>query len=157
MPFHPKRLRTPRPVELAGRMIKPYHVDTSDTPLSPAMLAAAYDALPGLLPAPDDGTPPAGFAVVHRGGDSLYVNAYAWVWGNVIECRVAAAGQPYLGCPDTDPTHLVPVTRPVIGCVWELPALAHERTAWVRHVLVPDGPDLGAYLDDTLTEGAVGA
>lgn len=156
MPFTPKRLRARVPVELARRTIKPYHVDTLDRPLSPAMLAAAYEALPGLLPPPDDETPPAGFAVVHRGGDSLYVNAYSWVWGNVVECRVAAAGQPYLGCPDTDPTHVVPVERAVIGCVWELPALAHERTAWVRHVLAPHRPDLAGYLADVLPDGPVG-
>lgn len=61
-----------------------------------------------------------------------------------------------LGCPDRDPTHFVPVERPWIGCVWELPPIQHERDAWVRHLLAPDTPDLDAYLVDSLAEGTTG-
>ena len=46
--------------------------------------------------------------------------------------------------------------RPGVGCVWELGVLEHERTAWIRHVLAPDRPDLAGYLADTRAEGPVG-
>ena len=46
--------------------------------------------------------------------------------------------------------------RPWIGCVWELPPIAHERDAWVRHMLVPDQPDLSAYLADFMPDGLTG-
>ena len=37
-------------------------------------------------------------------------------------------------------------------CVWELAVQAHERRAWLRHVLAnPAGPDLRDYLKDGLT------
>jgi hypothetical protein len=44
----------------------------------------------------------------------------------------------------------------LIGCVWELPALVHERSSWVRHGLQPGEPAVDAYLADFLPEGPVG-
>ena len=42
--------------------------------------------------------------------------------------------------------------HPVGRSVWDLAVQAHERAAWLRHVLAnPDGPDLKAYLADGLT------
>lgn len=63
------------------------------------------------------------------------------------------------GCPDRDPAHFVRTDpgRSWIGCVWELPPIRHERDAWVRHMLVPDRPDLGAYLSDSMPDGMTGA
>ena len=81
---------------------------------------------------------------------------YLQYWDNVLHFRGAAAGQPVLGCPDHDPAHFVTPDRPWIGCVWELPPILHERDAWVRHMLVPESPDIEAYLADTLPEGTTG-
>ena len=114
------------------------------------------ELLPDLVPEPD-GTPPAGFVVLHRGGNgAAYLNAYTWVWDNVLHMRGAAAAQAALGCPDEDPTHFMPLDRPWIGCVWELPPIQHERDAWVRHMLMPDVADLAGYLDDTMPDGTTG-
>ncbi|GII84737.1 hypothetical protein Ssi03_27270 [Sphaerisporangium siamense] len=156
MPFTEKFLRVPGTIGVDGRHVKRYHVSTLDTEIEPEVQRAAYAFLPRLLPGPDD-TPPAAFAVLHRGsGTACYLNAYTWVWDNVLECHTAAAGVPFLGCDDTDPTHFKELARPWIGCVWELPPLEHERAAWVRHMLAPDAPLLPAYLADTLPEGRVG-
>lgn len=39
----------------------------------------------------------------------------------------------------------------VVGCIWELAVVCHERTAWTKHILQkPDSPDFQAYLDETL-------
>ncbi|MEV6751629.1 hypothetical protein [Streptomyces sp. NPDC051214] len=159
MAFQEKLLHSPPPVEVAGRRVKRYHVTADPAGIDPAVEKAAYAILPRLLPEPD-GTPPATFVVLHRGGDSgAYLNAYSWVWDNVLHCRVAVAGQPALGCPDQDPTHFRLLDRPLIGCVWELPPLLHERDAWVRHMLAPELPrlpDLDAYIADTLPDGTTG-
>jgi hypothetical protein len=32
----------------------------------------------------------------------------------------------------------------------------HERDAWVRHMLLPDKPDLDAYLADFMPDGLTG-
>ena len=157
MPFTEKFLRVRPPIEVAGRIVKRYHVTPGPEVVEPDIEQAAYAILPELLPDPD-GTPPATFVVVHRsrGDNAAYLNAYSWVWDNVLHFRAAAAAQPQLGCPDADPTHFVVLDRPWIGCVWELPPIAHERDAWVRHMLLPDKPDLCAYLADSMPDGLTG-
>ncbi|MDG4859787.1 hypothetical protein P8605_16785 [Streptomyces sp. T-3] len=154
--FEEKHLWTPPPVESGGRRIKRYHVSADPAGIAPDVEAAAYEILPELLPEPD-GTPPATFVVLHRGGDTgAYLNAYSWAWDNVLHFAGAAAGQPALDCPDLDPTHFVVTKSPWIGCVWEIPPLTHERDAWVRHMLAPERPDLDAYIADSLPEGTTG-
>ncbi|MGW6389166.1 hypothetical protein ACWFR1_01390 [Streptomyces sp. NPDC055103] len=156
MAFAEKFLVSLPPVEIAGRHLKRYHVTADPAGIEPEVEKAAYALLPELLP-PLDGSPAAGFVVLHRGGDTgAYLNAYSWVWDNVLHFGGGAAGQHALDCPDTDPTHFVRVDRSWIGCVWELLPLGHERNAWVRHMLVPDVPDLAGYLRDALPSGTTG-
>ncbi|MEU7589685.1 hypothetical protein AB0A95_25730 [Micromonospora sp. NPDC049230] len=158
MAFREKELRTPGPITVDGRQFKRYHIDQPEQPIEPEVEKAAYDQLPLLLvDIVDDGTPAAGWVVLHRGADTgAYLLAYTWVWDNALEVRAAAAGQPALDCPDHDPAHFVELWRRPAGCVWELAVLEHERAAWVRHLLAPDTPNLAGYLDDTRAEGPVG-
>ncbi|MEU8618444.1 hypothetical protein [Streptomyces sp. NPDC048623] len=160
MAFAEKNLTVLPPVEIDGRHIKRYHVTSDPAGIEPEVAKAAYALLPELLPEPDGSTPAASFTVLHRGGDTgAYLNVYSWVWDNVLQFAGAAAGQPALDCPDLDSTHFVrldPTVRNWIGCVWELAPLGHERAAWVRHMLVPEAPDLTAYLADALTTGTTG-
>ncbi|MFC4587941.1 hypothetical protein [Sphaerisporangium corydalis] len=155
MAFKEKYLRVADPIEIGGRQVKRYHITTFDTEIEEPVQKAAYAYLPEVLPARDE-TPPAAFTVLHRGADAAYLIAYTWMWDNVLECGSAAAGVPFLGCDDTDPTNFTKVARPWIGCVWELAPLEHERAAWVRHMLVPDKPHLSAYLADVRATGTVG-
>ncbi|MGW3898777.1 hypothetical protein ACWD6L_26665 [Micromonospora profundi] len=158
MAFRDKDLTTPPPITVDGRQLKRYHIDQPERPIEPEVEEAAYDLLPTLLKdVPSDGTPGAGWVVLHRGADTgAYLLAYTWVWDNALEIRVAVAGQPALECPDLDPAHFVALRRPAVGCVWELAVLEHERAAWVRHMLAPASPDLTGYLNDTRAEGPVG-
>ena len=158
MTFTEKFLRARPAIEVAGRSVKRYHVSPGPDGVEPEIERAAFAILPRLLPERDE-TPPATFIVVHRsrGDNAAYLNAYSWVWDNVLHLRAAAAAQPALGCPDADPTHFMVIEdRPWIGCVWELPPIAHERDAWVRHMLLPDKPDLDAYLADFMPDGLTG-
>ncbi|MGN9811714.1 hypothetical protein ACTMSW_20435 [Micromonospora sp. BQ11] len=158
MAFRDKELRVPEPLTLAGRRIKRYHIDQPGRRLEAHVQRAAYDYLPALLPpAGEDGTPAGTWVVLHRGADTgAYLLAYSWFFDNVVEARIAVAGQPAVGSPDDDPTHFTEMRRPAVGCVWELGVLEHERTAWIRHILAPDRPDLDAWLADTRVEGPVG-
>ncbi|TKK86835.1 hypothetical protein FDA94_20465 [Herbidospora galbida] len=152
MAFAEKILTVPPPIEVGGRHVKRYHVGSPE----PHVEKAAYALLPDLLPEPD-GTPPASFVVLHRGGDTgAYLNVYSWAWDNALRFTGAAGGQRFLGCPDDDPAHFVRLAPDFIGCVYELPPITHERDAWVRHVLAPERPDLAAYLTDSLPEGMTG-
>lgn len=155
MPFTEKILRAPGTVTIGGRHVKRYHVNLDGSDIDQHVQDAAYVFLPSLLPEPD-GTPPATFTVLHQTGQGVFLNAYSWFWDNVIYCRTAAAGVTELGCPDEDTTHWIELDKPLIGCVWELPPIDHERTAWVRHMLVPSVADLDGYLRDMMAEGPVG-
>ncbi|GGK79448.1 hypothetical protein Sme01_21750 [Sphaerisporangium melleum] len=149
-------MRPLAPLVVGGRPYKRYHVERPERPIEPEVEKAAYDYLPHLVPAPADDAP-AGWIVLHRGGDTgAYLLAFTWVWDNVVEVHVAAAGQPAAGCPDEDPANFVTEPRRWMGCVWELPSLEYERAAWVRHMFVKDVPDLDGYLADQRPEGLVG-
>jgi hypothetical protein len=157
MTFTEKYLTSLPPIEAANRQVKRYHNSPVGRPIEDEVEEAAYRLLPALLPAVDEETPPASFAVLHRGMNSgAYLVAYSWVWGNVIECASAVAGIPFLGCADECPDNFTTLTRPWMGCVWELAPLGHERSAWVRHVLAPAQPDLPAYLSDVVADGLSG-
>lgn len=153
MSFSEKYLRAPGVIKVAGRQVKRYHVSTTDEEIEEGICKAAYDFLPRLLPEPDGETPSAGWVVLHRGAGPAYLCAYSWVWGNVVEYRTAAAGIPFLGCPDEDPENFTLLDRRWMGCVWELAPLEHERSAWIRHMLEPDQGDLAGYLADMMPEG----
>jgi hypothetical protein len=156
MAFEEKLLASLPPIEQGGRRFKRYYVTRETAVITAEIEEAAFKQLPALLPDPD-GTPPAGFLVLHRGSDgAAYLNAYSWVWDNVLHMRGAAAAQPALGCPDEDPTHFMVLDRPWIGCVWELPPIQHERDAWVRHMLAPEVADLDGYLTDAMPSGRTG-
>lgn len=150
MGFTVRYSRTLPAVEVAGRHVKRYQVTVEDPPIDPAVQAAAEAFLPGLLPAPDPATPPATFVVLHRSLEAVWFNAYSWVAEDIVHCRASSATL-------AEPTTFAELTQPWIGCVWELPALAHERSAWVRHVLTSEPADLRGYLADTMPEGPTGA
>jgi hypothetical protein len=142
--------------EIAGRQMKRYHVHSAADLIEAEVERAAYEFLPALLPDPDDEAPPAGFTILHRNRQGAFLDAYSWVWENVIECRTAAAGVRVLGCDSDDPTSFKPLDRPWIGCVWELAPFGHERSSWVRHILEPREPDIDSYLADTYPDGRCG-
>jgi hypothetical protein len=161
MTFEPKHITSYPAIVVGERHIKRYHV-TNCAPadgggIAPAVEAAAHALLPHLLPEWDGTTPQASWMVLHAGRDGgHYVMVYSWTWGNVVEVHWAAAAQPYLGCPDDDPTNFVVFDRPWVGCTWELPPLGYERSAWVRHMWCTEPADLDAYLADMLPDGPAG-
>lgn len=149
-------LNTAGVIECAGRQVKRYHVSAEGGKIADGVQEAAYDFLPRLLPKPDEETPPAGWAVLFKAsGIPAYLIAYSWTWVNVVECRAAAAGLPELGCEDENPAHFTLLGRRWIGCVWELAPLGHERSAWIRHVLARETPNLAGYLADVMSAGSV--
>ena len=156
MAYANRFLTIPDRVEVGGRQIKRYHINYEDAEIGAAMQDPAYALLPRLLPEPDE-TPPASFSVLHRSPMGSYLLVYSWINTNVIELHAAVAGVPDLGAPDEDLTNFAVSTRHWIGCVWELAPLEHERSAWVRHMLQPEVPDLAGYLADQHAPGPIGS
>jgi hypothetical protein len=151
MAFHERYLRPAGVATVSGWQVKQYRVTLDDPPIDEPVVVAAERFLSKLLPASaaSDQTPRVAFSVLHKGEDAVWLNLYAWVLGEIVHCRAANATL-------SAPTEFSELTEPLIGCVWELPALVHERSAWVRHILQPERPALDAYLADWVPEGPVG-
>lgn len=152
MAFTERHLTCPPPSKVNGARVKWYHVHHAEPGgIDAAVLAAADAALPELVTAET-----AAFAVLHQARTGAFLSVFNWVWDNVLEFNGVAAGVPWIGCLDDDPTHFAPLPKPWIGCVFELVVLEHERAAWVEHVLEPEVAALDAYLADSHAEGPVG-
>ena len=158
MAFVERIMRPGGPVEAGGWTIKRYELTLDGAPVDAEVRAAAERVLPSLLPAGldnqalagvGDGTPRCGFSVLHQGKQAIWLNVNSWCYGDAVHTRLASA-------PLAEPTGFAVVTEPLIGCVWELAAHVHERSAWVRRVLTPDTPDVDGYLMDVLPAGPVG-
>ena len=86
-----------------------------------------------------------GFLGIHQGRESNFVFVSWWENENELQHRVffSTPGRPgelRSAAPDEP-----------IACVWDLSVIAHEREAWIRHVLSrPSAADPAAYLADAL-------
>jgi hypothetical protein len=85
-----------------------------------------------------------GFAGAHQGRGGNFVFLDWWATENDMHHRAWRSSE-------DEPGRLRP-TRPdeLTACTSDLAVIAHERDAWVRHVL--NGQDLDAYLDDRLDD-----
>jgi hypothetical protein len=132
-------------ISVNGWRIKFYEVTLDGAPIDDAVLDAVAQILVTELPASTTSDVQVGFCVVHRGAESVWILADLWA-GDIISQHTFFA-------PLDDPSAFerVPAGGPT-ACVFELTVHAHERGAFVRHVLNPaEGPRLDDYLADTLT------
>ncbi|MEO0973399.1 MAG: hypothetical protein AAFX85_09920 [Pseudomonadota bacterium] len=87
-----------------------------------------------------------GYVIVHHGEHAVWLLAHWWAYGEIAMRLLASAP---LATPtvfrsrDTDRFH---------ACVWEHVVIAHERDAWVRHMLRPS-PNADHYLRAELPDG----
>jgi hypothetical protein len=155
MPYAPRELSAAGHKTVSNRIFKVYELVAPARRISEDLRDAAWATLPQLAATPvDEDTPAAGWCVLHRGEDAAYLLAYSWVWHEVLDVRVAVAGNPSLGTGGADETDFGVLSHRWMGCVWELTPLAHERSVWIKHVLAPAAPDVDSYLDDFFPDGA---
>lgn len=159
MAFTERFLRARTPVDVSGRTVGRYDVTAAGTKSEDEVRGAAVSFPPSLLPTQPGPAPPVRLVVPHREVNGVLLGAYNRARDNVIHCRTSAAGVPFSGDPggeDDDVARFSPVRRPFTGCVRELPAEAHERSARVRHMLVPERPGLRVRPPGMLPDGPVG-
>lgn len=82
-----------------------------------------------------------GYVVIHRARPANFV-LIDW-WEREVDLR-----QRYFRSEHTAPGTLEEMPAEVVGCVWELEILLHERDAWISSVLNLSVPDYDGYLAD---------
>ncbi|UDL96373.1 hypothetical protein LGH83_09440 [Lichenihabitans sp. PAMC28606] len=114
----------------------------------PDIVEAAWDKVSVVLgEAPDQGLDVGiAFVTLHLGVQGVWLLLDWWHRADMTIHR-------HFRAPFDDPTRFVDVGPEHLGpCVWEIAVAAHERQAWITHVLDNRaGADLDAYLDDGLT------
>ncbi len=138
--YAPRALRHLPMWRIGPIRVKPCHIGPA--PMDEPCLAGARAAA-GRMAAEaegEGGSHDLGFAVVHDGEAGTWLLMDWWAHGDILCQRLshdAGAG-------------FVPVDhRPLTACVWELAVLAHERDAWVRHMM-RGKPSAEGYLADRL-------
>ncbi len=86
-----------------------------------------------------------GFVQIHEGRDGVYTVLDVWFGEAMLRHAV------WIASLDA-PTEFQYAEATGLGvCVWELAVLEHERRAWLRHVLTPEGRgDIEGYLADVI-------
>lgn len=147
-PYRERRIQ-PLGVRPVGPLrMKVYRISSSGLPPSDALLSAAYQAVEERVRSSADRTNHhgVGFVGIHEGTTGSFVFIDWWADENELHHHVYTAE---LHQPST-----LKYATPsgLSACVWDLNLIAHERDAWVSHVLAkPRGPDLEGYLEDQLT------
>lgn len=150
-PYAPRRIAHIDTWRTADHAIKVYgiHRDPNWTSpiLSDAVIASARAAVQDVLTphARDERSYGLGFCIVHVGEEAVWLLVDWWISGGIV-C------QQMLSAPLAQPDRFTPVSTPALACVWELVVTAHERNAWVRHMLTAK-PNPPAYLEDILPAG----
>ena len=86
----------------------------------------------------------AGYAILHAGDMATWLVLHWWGHDDIAMGVVASSSG--IG------PFLLATAHPFIACVWEQVVIAHERDAWVRHMLTTT-PLIDAYLSDFLPDG----
>ncbi|MFD4836363.1 hypothetical protein ACFWP0_02570 [Achromobacter sp. NPDC058515] len=135
----------------AGHSIKVYGIhrdpERAGPILSDTIAAAVRAAVQEVLAenAADEHSHGLGFCIVHVGQEAVWLLVDWWISGGIVCQRMLSA-------PLAQPENFTPVSGPALACVWELVITAHERNAWVRHMLTAE-PDARCYLEDLLPAG----
>ncbi|MFI9100411.1 hypothetical protein ACIGXA_07780 [Streptomyces fildesensis] len=138
--YRPRALSTLAPESEHGWTVKRYTVSSFRDVPAPDILEFARRGVRLSLPDPYPGLPSHAFSVVHEDEDACYVVVGWWSRNRVIlHTRTWLADWDALSTPVEAPAYAT-------ACIWEMAAMAHERDAWVRHVVVPERPDFPAYL-----------
>ncbi len=127
-----------------GQLVKLYAIEAPGRRVDAAQQQAALDLAAQELSAGDTCVGLAA-VIVHAGGDGDYVIVQSWIADYMTRLAV------FVG-PADEPQELLPAPPGLGPCVWEAAVLAHERTAFVDHVLAGHGPlqlRLTAWTHDT--------
>ncbi|MCX4745669.1 hypothetical protein OG455_09060 [Kitasatospora sp. NBC_01287] len=137
---HARAARTFATREAGGHLLKVYAIEAPDRTLTDGELTALVDlAGAHLAGATARGSLGLAVLIVHAGADGDYVLVHNWIEGYMSDLAIFTG-------PAGKPEQLRPGRAGLAPCVWEAAVLAHEREAFVRHLLDGAG-ELAQRLD----------
>ena len=140
--YRPRYVSVLGPGHPGGAALKLYGIDVEGQALAPYLVEEMH----ALLSENSPGEGRAGFVILHRGEEAVWLLLHWWMDGGILAERLwrrPLAGEGAGG--------FQPVDRPLMACVWELVPIAFERDAYVATLM--SGGSLGDYLSRTLAEG----
>ncbi|WP_445394922.1 hypothetical protein ACSMX9_16825 [Streptomyces sp. LE64] len=131
---HEREARAVGTREVGGHLVKVYVLRAPGRTVTEQDVAAALRVAAGHLGSGGlRGSLGLAVLIVHAGGDGDYVLVHSWIEGHMSDLAVFTG-------PPGRPDRLRPGRAGLGPCVWEAALLAHEREAFVRHVLDGSGP-----------------
>ncbi len=147
--YTPRRLVDLDPLTSGEMILKAYGLLAEGRSITPDMLVQAQDLLDGPVAQRAAATGDSnglGFVIIHPGETGLTISLNWWAQGSVLCQHLHRQTH---GQPTCDP-----LSRPVIGCVWELAVIEAEQRAWRETMMRPD-PDPEIYLTQRLATAIV--
>jgi hypothetical protein len=135
---------------VAGHLVKGYALEAQCRAVTVQDEAAALAIAEGHLAlGRSRGSLGLAVLIAHAGGDGDYVLVHTWIEDHMSDLVIFSG-------PPGRPGELRPGRAGLAPCVWEAAILAHERDAFVRHVLDGEGKieaRLAAWEADTVEGG----
>ena len=143
--YAPRSYRDGGIIEIGTSRFKFYLVDASDDLLDRGEAERAVRryarACPHVWTIDDSAY---GHIIVHRGTEATWLLVHWWIGGGILRGLMARSP---VGAWSFEPTD-----ASLVGCVWELKVVEHERRAWMRHMMKAQ-PDIAGFLADRLDDG----
>jgi hypothetical protein len=141
-PYYARRIDFLRVLDRGEWRFKIYTIDYRNADVAYDQFTGGMRLGFGELPDPPRvaGRPGVGFAIAHQGKGADYLIFAWWDRENELPLRV------FIREPDAE-WRIAQGSESV--CVWDLQVIAHERDAYVKHVMRVDS-DIEAYLADKL-------
>lgn len=148
--YAPRRIRSLGVRDHDGWRLKRYAITYDSRVLNGRVLESAESLALAALPMPATalGRHGVGFLGIHLGRDADLVFVSWWARQNELQHLVWTAA------PGVDEGWRPATPDGLLGCVWDLLVLGHERQAWVDAVLATDPPDFEHYLANGLDTNA---
>ncbi|NAS10722.1 hypothetical protein [Poritiphilus flavus] len=133
--------------QISGWGVKLYTITKRDSFQSELTYSSFLAALPELLKQAGNSDLPThkqAFVIVHEAREGVLILLNWWTGGEMVETEI------YFSDYDNPATILPsPFADKALVCIWEIEVFAHERKAWITHVLSrPENPDFQSYLED---------